>query len=101
MRKCCNVIPELANSDHLGLSLSLSICEPSLNRENIKRKIWQYSAADFDCANELLDMIDWEEEVNPDDVNSSVLVWQSLFLDYGTQYSVYNYQGEKCVQLSR
>ncbi len=25
-------------------------------------------------------MIDWEEKVNSDDVNSSVLAWQSLFL---------------------
>ena len=42
----------------------------------IKRKIWQYSAADFDRANDRLG----RRNINSDDVNSSVLAWQSLFL---------------------
>ncbi len=79
--ECCTAIPELANSDHLGVSLSVLNCDSrSKKGKNIKRKVWNYSAADFDRANEIIDTIEWEHELNSEDVNASVLAWQTLFL---------------------
>ncbi len=77
--ECCTAIPELANSDQLGVSLSV-LDSRSKRGKNIKRKIWHYSAADFDRANEIIDTIKWEHELNSEDVNASVLAWQTLFL---------------------
>ncbi len=71
----------VANSDHLGVSLSVLNCDfRSKKGKNIERNMWNYLAADFDRANEIIDTIEWEHELNSEDVNTSVLAWQTLFL---------------------
>ena len=56
----CYAIPPLANSDHLGLHLSLTIAKNSHHaRPAVKRKLWRYNQADFDKAAEMINSSDW------------------------------------------
>ena len=74
----CTSIPKLANSDHLGLFLTLKKYCP-LKERVIRRQVWRYSLADFDRAAELLEMTNWEMEFNSNDIESCVSAWNSSF----------------------
>ena len=75
----CTSIPKLANSDHLGLFLTLKKYCP-LKERVIRRQVWRYSLADFDRAAELIEMTNWEMEFYSNDIDSCVSAWNSTFL---------------------
>ena len=55
--------PKLANSDHLGLFVTMNQTQ-CIKANTITRKVWHYLQADFDQASEMIDTIDWEAELN-------------------------------------
>ena len=55
----CKTVPSLANADHFGLWLVFSTAAPK-RLKTVNRQIWQYSLADFDRADEILDSMDWD-----------------------------------------
>lgn len=56
----CETLSPLSNSDHLGLSLEVSVTKPKRDPSTTcKRRIWRYAYADFDLAKEMLSAIDW------------------------------------------
>ena len=78
----CSIIPPLANSDHLGLHISLQLKVPTLSKRSHSRSrtIWRYSHADFDLAQQLIAETNWDDLIT-DDIDSSWLNWQSKFLE--------------------
>ncbi len=76
----CSTIPELLNSDHLGLSVTLRQSQTICSEIPIKRKIWCYSSADFNRSCDLLRMIEWDEEFCTQNVSDCISTWTSLFL---------------------
>ena len=78
----CNIIPPLANSDHLGIHLNLKWkrtgSSPS-TRSSPQRVIWRYKHADFDKANELLQATNWGSIIT-DCVDQSLRNWQTVFM---------------------
>ena len=81
MVQLCETIPPLANSDHLGIHLILSI---KLHKKNIQkpqtRKVWQYNLANFDQAVELLESIEWENLLSNTDSSLYWSTWKHYFL---------------------
>ena len=75
----CATIPALYNSDHLGLSVLLSVGNPPQRPKSIPRRIWRYSLANFDLACKLLDNTDWNS-IFSDDVTTTWENWRSTFL---------------------
>ena len=53
-------IPALANSDHLGLCVSITAGSPRACPKRSHRKIWRYAHANFERACEILDATDWD-----------------------------------------
>ena len=76
----CVTIPALSNSDHLGLSVSISAGNPGSLPKRKSRSIWRYSHANFDRACELLDSTDWDSIFATNDVSSCWANWHSHFL---------------------
>ena len=77
----CITIPALANSDHLGLSFSISAGSPGSTLKSKCRKVWRYYHANFDHARELLDSTDWDSVFDSGDVNTCWAAWHSTFMD--------------------
>ena len=50
----CHTIPQLANSDHYGITIYMSGKGKANHSKSVRRKVWQYKHADFDKANDLL-----------------------------------------------
>ena len=76
----CSVIPQLSNSDHVGLMVTLKhqhVASISMPR----RRVWRYKHADFDKANELLCDMDLDKILNPYDIQTSWKRFKSAFLD--------------------
>ena len=76
----CSVVPQLSNSDHLGLMVTLKhqhMASISIPR----RRVWRYKHADFDRANELLCDIGLDNIMNPYDIQMSWKRFKSTFLD--------------------
>ena len=65
----------------MGITMDYSLCLLCFNHsyqvKGFTRKVWRYALADFDCANELLDIIDWDSLLPHDDVNA---YWAAYFL---------------------
>ena len=77
--RCCT-LPQLANSDHLGLSLVMDYPRvPSV--PPCCRSVWRYNRADFDLANELLCETDFEQILVPGDIQASWIQFKTVFLD--------------------
>ena len=76
----CVTIPALANSDHLGLLVSISAGNPGSLPKRKSWSIWRYSHANFDPACELLDSTDWDSIFATNDVSSCWANWHSHFL---------------------
>ena len=75
----CSTIPPLANSDHLGLDVSIkwrNIRRPAATH---KRVIWKYAQADFGKACEMIDDTDWDRLLT-DNINESLGNWQAKFM---------------------
>ena len=77
--KSCTVIPELANSDHLGLFVTMNQTQ-CVKANTITRKVWRYLQADFDRVSKIIDTIDWEAELNSDDIDHIVTAWNTSFM---------------------
>ena len=77
----CVTIPPLANSDHLGLCLSISAGQRKTAPKASSRKIWRYAHGDYDRACELLNATDWGFLFNSDDVNICWSKWKARFLE--------------------
>ena len=80
MVQLCETIPPLANSDHLGIHLVLSIRLCKNIQKPQTRKIWQYKLADFDQAVELLESVEWENQLNNSDPSLYWSTWKHYFL---------------------
>ena len=77
----CHVIPQLANSDHLGLIVHMkdSYQKTTFNHST-RRKVWQYKHADFNRTNNLLMDLDLDSIIDPSDMKSSCLSWKQELL---------------------
>ena len=77
----CYTIPSLANSDHLGLHLSLSIPNTQRTSQKVssRRKLWRYDHADFEKAAELINTTNWDPLLT-DNMQSSLKNWQTKFM---------------------
>ena len=76
----CSVIPELSNSDHKGISVTMRWktvrdCGPKTSRP-----IWRYAWADFSRACELLDATNWDPMMAMD-IDQAWEFWQQKFLN--------------------
>ncbi len=76
----CSVIPKLANSDHLGLLVTLK-------HQNLpfvptcRRRVWRYKHADFVKANDILCDIEPIDILDPTDIQISWSCFKTTFLD--------------------
>ena len=76
----CSVIPQLANSDHLGLQVAIH-GHPTIQHVLQKNQsIWRYAHADFDMACELLDELDLESIIDDSSIENSWSRWKEAFL---------------------
>ena len=76
----CSTIPPLANSDHLGLSLSVKKDCTSTTPPPCRR-VWRYKHADFERANELLCDLDLDSILDPTNIQTSWRRFKSAFLE--------------------
>ena len=76
----CVVIPQLANSDHLGLMVTMKQ-DHSPSIPTPRRRVWRYKHADFEKANELLCDLDLENILEPTNIQVSWSNFRSAFLD--------------------
>ena len=77
-------VPPLANStnsDHLGVSSSIKNCKSVNNTVRKARKIWRYTYANFDMADEMISAIDWDSVFSSKDVDACWANWHSIFLN--------------------
>ena len=77
----CETVPPLANSDHLGVSFSIKNCKSVNNTVRKARKIWRYTYANFDMADEMISAIDWDSVFSSKDVDACWANWHSIFLN--------------------
>ena len=77
----CVTIPPLANSDHLGLYLSISAGQKKSVPKPKSRKIWRYAHNDYDRGCELLESTDWSSLFRSGDVNTCWANWKARFLE--------------------
>ena len=75
----CTVIPQLANSDHLGLRVVLHGRPTVQHIYQKKQSIWRYTHADFDTACDLLDELDLETIIDSS-IENSWSRWKETFL---------------------
>ena len=71
----CSTIPPLANTDHSGLHIKISIKSPKRVSKAVHRRIWKYSLADFDAMADFLD-----EPYHMGHVDSCWANWKNCFL---------------------
>ena len=76
----CTVIPQLANSDHLGLRVVLHGHPTVQHIHQKKRSIWRYAHADFDTACNLLDELDLDTIIDDSSIENSWSRWKDAFL---------------------
>ena len=79
--KQCEVIPPIANSDHNGLMLQWAWKQPGNRNKTKPRQIWRYTQGDFERANNILSSVDWDQLIDPTDVNQSLLNWEQYFMN--------------------
>ena len=72
----CDVIPQLGNSDHLGIQVHfLGKSKAVRVQNNPRRQVWHYNRADFNLAIDLLSDRNLDALIEPSDVNLS---WSKL-----------------------
>ena len=75
----CETIPPLSTSDHLGISLTLTL--KSLAATICKFcKVWFYREGDYERARELIDETDWNSIVSDCDDHKAAEKWSDQFL---------------------
>ena len=75
----CSVIPQLANSDHLGLLVAMQHHHHPATSA-CRRRIWLYKHANFERANDLLCDIDPNDILIPSDIQLSWSHFKAAFL---------------------
>ena len=76
--KFCTTVPSLSTSDHLGVSLTLTL--KSFAVPVVKsRSVWLYKDADFNRAYELIEETDWDTFLS-EDVDESTVKWTERYL---------------------
>ena len=76
----CHTIPQLANSDHYGITIYMSGKGKANHSKSVRRKVWQYKHADFDKANDLLMDIQPNDVLDYSDIERSWHNWKQVFL---------------------
>ena len=76
----CSIIPQLANSDHLGLCVTMR-CQHMSYYPTCRRQVWRYKHANFERANELLCDIEIEDIIDPYNIQDSWSCFKTTFLD--------------------
>ena len=76
----CSVIPNLANSDHLGLLVSLKH-RHSARIPTCRRQVWRYKHADFIKANDISCDIVTSDILDPTDIQISWSRFKRIFLE--------------------
>ena len=52
------------------------------NQTRLKpRQIWKFGRGDFERAKDTLSSVDWEQLIDPTDVNQSLLTWENYFMN--------------------
>ena len=76
----CNTIPQLSNSNHYGVSLTMRHhhAAPVLTP---RRTIWRHNLANFELANDLLCDIDFDEILDPGDIEESWRHFKTIFME--------------------
>ncbi len=72
-----SIVPPLANSDHLGLDLTMKWRRI---RRPATRVVWKYAQADFTKASTQIDVTNWDT-LFTDDINESLTNWQTRFME--------------------
>ena len=75
----CQTISPLNSSDHNGI-LSRVNMKTAQHSPQHQRKVWRYSHADFDLANDLLSHIDSSCIIIEDYINASWANWEKSFM---------------------
>ena len=75
----CNTIPPLANSDHHGLSITISMKITPHQSHSPRRTVWRYSHADFAKASRMIPETNWDPLAS-EDVDQYCTRWQTTFL---------------------
>ena len=76
--KSCTTVPSLSTSDHLGVSLTLTL--KSYTASVVKsRSVWLYKDADFNRACELIEETDWDSLLS-ENVDESTVRWTERYL---------------------
>ena len=76
----CSVIPELPNSDHMGISATMRWETFREFQPKTSRPIWRYALADFLRACDLLDATNWDPMMAMD-LDQAWEFWQQMFLN--------------------
>jgi len=82
----CATIPPLANSDHSGLSLTVSLRDNRRNPKRSCRKIWRYDLADYELANSMISNADWDALLSPNNIDTCWTNWLSKFMQVMAAY---------------
>ena len=78
----CDVIPQLGNSDHLGIQVHfLGKSKAVRVQNNPRRQVWHYNRADFNLAIYLLSDRNLDALIEPSDFNISWTKWKYSFLE--------------------
>ena len=72
-------IPPLANSDHNGLQLTISIKSSKRSLKGVPQRIWKYCLTDFNSMADYLDSIDWNL-VLVGDIDCCWMNWKNCFM---------------------
>ena len=77
----CSTVPQLGNSDHLGLRVILQEQSTVQHVHQTRRFIWRYSHADFETACCLLDDLNTESILDSSSIEVSWSRWKKAFMD--------------------
>ena len=76
----CSVLPPLVNSDHNGISLTITISMKKPSKRISKRTVWKYSKADFAKASDMIDDFDWDSLFHGKNIDEACSAWEETLL---------------------
>ena len=76
--KSCTTVPSLSTSDHLGVSLTLTLKSYAVSVVK-SRSVWLYKYVDFNRACELIEETDWDSLLS-EYVDESTVRWTERYL---------------------
>ena len=74
----CSVLPLLMNSDHNGISMTVTKTLTKPSKAMFKRQIWKYSKADFLRASVMIDDIDWDSLFDGQNIDEASSAWEEV-----------------------